>query len=89
MKTKKTPLRMCLACKEMKPKEELLRIVRQKDGACTLNPKAMGRGAYICKKDECVQLCMKKRLLNRAYKINIAEDVYNSLLEEYAGRKQD
>lgn len=85
MKNKKIPLRMCIACKELKPKEDLLRIIRQKDGSFTLNQKAMGRGAYVCQKDECVKLCMKKRLLNRAYRTNIEEDVYNKLMEEYAG----
>lgn len=89
MKNKKIPLRMCIACKEMKPKEEFLRIIRQKDGSFTLNQKAMGRGAYVCKNDECVRLCMKKKLLNRAYKMNIEEDVYNKLMEEYAGLSKD
>lgn len=73
----------------MKTKEELLRIIKQKDGSFTFNPKAMGRGAYVCRSQECVQLCMKKKLLNRAYKTNIDETVYKQLLEEYAGLDKD
>lgn len=79
---------MCIVCKQMKPKEELLRVVKQDDSTFTLNPKAQGRGAYICYNDDCVNKCIKKKLLNKAYKMNISDNVYNKLNEEYAKYKQ-
>lgn len=82
-KTKKTPLRMCIVCREMKPKAELLRLIKLKDNEFTFNPKAFGRGAYICKNDKCVQTCVKKKVLNKAYKLSIPDEVYAKLLEEY------
>lgn len=88
MKNKKPVLRMCIVCKQMKPKQELLRIVKQSDDTFTLNAKAQGRGAYICSNDECVNKCIKKKLLNKAYKMNISDDIYNKLNEEYAEYKQ-
>ena len=52
MKTKKIPMRMCLGCGEMKPKRELIRVVKSKEGDISLDltGKKSGRGAYICKK---------------------------------------
>ena len=51
MKTKKIPMRMCLGCGEMKPKRELIRVVKSKEGDISLDltGKKSGRGAYICK----------------------------------------
>ena len=50
MKTKKIPMRMCLGCGEMKPKRELIRVVKSKEGDISLDltGKKSGRGAYIC-----------------------------------------
>ena len=55
MKTKKIPMRMCLGCGEMKPKRELIRVVKSKEGDISLDltGKKSGRGAYICKSVEC------------------------------------
>lgn len=72
----------------MKPKQELLRVVKQNDGTFTFNPKAQGRGAYMCYDDACINQCIKKKLLNKAYKMNISDDIYNKLNEEYAEYKQ-
>ena len=53
MKPKKTPMRMCVGCREMKPKRELIRVVRSPDGAVSLDPvgKKPGRGAYVCRSE--------------------------------------
>ncbi len=84
-RTKKTPLRMCIVCKEMKPKNELLRIVRNPEGEFLFDKsgKANGRGAYICAEGDCVERCLKKKLLNKAFKSNLDESVYAKLSEEY------
>ena len=57
MKTKKIPMRMCLGCGEMKPKRELIRVVKSKEGDISLDltGKKSGRGAYICKSVECFE----------------------------------
>ena len=84
-RTNKTPLRMCIVCKEMKPKNELLRIVRNPEGEFLFDKsgKANGRGAYICAEGDCVERCLKKKLLNKAFKSNLDESVYAKLSEEY------
>lgn len=57
MKTKKIPLRMCLGCNEMKPKRDLIRIVKSSEGEVSLDftGKKSGRGAYICRNADCFQ----------------------------------
>lgn len=69
MKEKKIPMRMCIACHEMKPKKEMLRIVKPKDGEVSIDftGKAAGRGAYICDNSECIKKLRKARLLNKVF----------------------
>ena len=64
MKTKKIPMRMCLGCGEMKPKRELIRVVKSKEGDISLDltGKKSGRGAYICKSVECFEKARKESL---------------------------
>ncbi len=84
----KVPMRMCIACREMKPKKELIRIVKN-DAGITIDYKGKvnGRGAYICNDEACLRKCIKSRALNRAYKTEISEDVYNKLLEDFIENK--
>lgn len=81
MKKKKIPLRKCLGCSEGKPKRELIRIVRNKEGEIfvDLNGKANGRGAYICKNSECLEKVMKNKRLNRALGVEIPNIVYDNI----------
>ena len=66
---KNTPLRMCIACRQMKDKRELVRIVKNGDEILLdQTQKAAGRGAYICKEPECIAKLSKHRLLNKAFK---------------------
>lgn len=83
MKTKKIPQRMCVACREMKPKRELLRIVRTETGEFEIDEtgKKNGRGAYICGSGECLARCIKTKALNRAFQCNVPEQLYISLTE--------
>ena len=74
-------LRMCIACRNMKDKKELLRIVKDKEGVITIDEsgKKNGRGAYICKIRECYEKLVKQKLLNKTFKCNVSEEVYQSL----------
>ncbi|OOM72310.1 hypothetical protein CLPUN_47780 [Clostridium puniceum] len=84
MKVKKIPLRMCTGCMEMKPKKELIRIVKTPEGevAVDLTGKKSGRGAYICKSTECLEKAFKTKRLSRNLDISISEEIYDKLKEE-------
>lgn len=84
MKVKKVPLRMCTGCSEMKPKKELVRVVRNKEGEVSidLTGKKPGRGAYVCKNIECLEKAYKTKRLERNLEVKIAEEVYARLREE-------
>ena len=81
MKTKKIPMRMCLGRGEMKPKRELIRVVKSKEGDISLDltGKKSGRGAYICKSVECFEKARKARKFERSFSCMISEDIYNSM----------
>ncbi len=81
MKTRKTPLRMCLGCGEMKPKRELIRVVRRPDESIALDAtgKMAGRGAYICPNAQCLTRAQKGRRLEKTFSCRIEEDVYTRL----------
>lgn len=81
MTPKKIPMRMCLGCGEMKPKRELIRVVKQPDGAICLDVtgKKSGRGAYICPQTECLGKAQKARRLEKTFSCQISEEVYAAL----------
>lgn len=90
-KTKKTPIRMCIACRAAKDKRELIRIVRDKDGAVSIDRtgKKNGRGAYICDDVNCLKKCVKQKSLSRAFSCEIEQSVYDALLGEFAVDEQN
>lgn len=81
---KKIPMRQCLGCREMKPKRELIRIVRSPEGVIALDfkGKAQGRGAYICPNAACLKRAIKARALEHAFSAQIPPEVYDRLNEE-------
>ena len=81
---RKTPMRMCTGCGEMRPKQELVRVVRSPDGdiSVDLTGKKPGRGAYICRSAGCLSLSRKKRKLERAFSCAITDEVYEKLEKE-------
>ena len=83
-KPKKIPMRMCLGCGEHKPKRELMRIVKNKEGEISidLTGQATGRGAYVCVSIDCLEKCKKGRKLNRAFSCEIPDEIYDSLIGE-------
>ena len=94
MHPKKTPLRMCAGCGEMKPKKELVRVVKapekQNEAGNPLPPeisldltgKKPGRGAYLCRNPECLRAARKARRLERAFSCKISDEVYEQMEKE-------
>ena len=81
VKPRKIPMRMCVGCREMKPKAQLLRVVRPQEGEVRIDRtgKASGRGAYICPRPECLKKAQKSRALERALDAKIDEAVFSQL----------
>jgi predicted RNA-binding protein YlxR (DUF448 family) len=80
---KKIPMRKCVATGEMRPKKELIRIVRSKEGEVSIDPtgKKSGRGAYLSKEKEAVLLAKKRSILSKHLEADIEESVYDELLD--------
>ena len=78
---KKIPLRRCIVTREQLPKQELLRIVRNKEGKVSVDQtgKLGGRGAYIKKDIEVLNIAKSKNILSRALEVNIPEEVYQEI----------
>ncbi len=81
MSVKKIPMRMCTGCREMKPKKELIRVVKTPEGEIKLDTvgKLNGRGAYICKCKECLQKAQKLNAFSRAFECQVSSEVYSQL----------
>ena len=81
---KKIPMRMCVACRMMQPKNTLLRVVRTEDGSAVIDRtgKRNGRGAYLCAKKECLEKALKTRALERALETGLSEQVKSELMGE-------
>lgn len=86
MKTRKIPMRMCTGCGEMKPKKELVRIVRSPDDSVSYDPtgKKAGRGAYLCRNVDCFKKARKSKRLEKGLDCTIAEQVYDQIESEIA-----
>ncbi|AYA78450.1 MULTISPECIES: RNase P modulator RnpM [unclassified Robertmurraya] len=80
---RKVPLRKCVATGEMRPKKELVRIVRSKEGEVSidLTGKKSGRGAYLTKDKEAILLAKKKNILSNQLQVQVTDSVYEELLE--------
>ena len=86
-----TPMRMCIACRQMKPQHELIRIVHEANtGSVMLDEgkKLMGRGAYICRDGECIRKAEKKNGLGRHFKCAVPCEIYNAALQSLQGMKK-
>ena len=84
MADKKIPLRLCVGCQEMKPKLDLIRVIKTPEGEVTLDAtgRKNGRGAYLCKNEECLKNLRKTKGLERSLKIAIPQEVYDKLEKE-------
>lgn len=84
MKVKKIPMRMCVGCKELKPKKELLRIVALPTGMIELDRtgKKSGRGVYVCDDIECFAKAFSSHGLEKSLKRPVSKEVYDALKEQ-------
>lgn len=86
MKPRKVPLRQCVGCRELRPKKELIRVVRAPDGTVALDPigKMPGRGAYVCRSAECLRKAIRQKSLERPLETKLSEAVIARLEETLA-----
>ena len=84
MQNKPCKIRMCIVCRAQSDKKQLVRIVKNKDGEIFVDKtgKANGRGAYVCKEKACFEKLCKSKALNRAFKCNVAQEVYERIGDE-------
>ena len=77
-------MRMCIGCKEMKPKNELIRIVRTTDNKIEIDStgKKSGRGAYLCKNDKCIEASMRENKLSKALDFHVTKEMVLKIKEE-------
>ena len=85
---KKIPERTCMACNKQMPKQELLRIVKSKDGTVDvdLTGKKNGRGAYICKDEECLNKMIKSKRLEKIFEMQIDDNLYENIRGVISGK---
>ena len=85
-KVKKIPQRQCVGCRTMKDKKALIRVVRTPEGQIVLDAtgKKSGRGAYLCMDMACLKKARKSRALERAFSLEIPDDVYDALESQMA-----
>ena len=81
------PVRMCAGCRAHAPKKELIRIVRTPDGSIVADAKGKtpGRGAYLCRSEECITKALRRGQLSRSLGVPIPEDVLERLAREIGG----
>ncbi len=91
MKQRKIPMRQCTGCREHKPKQALIRVVRSPEGEVSLDfkGKSPGRGAYLCPDPACLEKAVKSRALSRALDCPIPEEIYDRLRTEMEGRQDE
>lgn len=81
---KKIPMRQCVGCREMKPKKELIRVVKSPQGEIGLDfrGKAPGRGAYLCPDGACLKKAIKSKALERGFETAIPAEIYEDLTKK-------
>ena len=81
---KKLPMRQCLGCREMKPKKELVRVVRSPEGTVSLDlkGKAPGRGACVCRSAACLKKALRSKALDRSLQVTIPPELYEALTRQ-------
>ena len=84
MTNKKIPMRQCVGCREMKPKRELIRVIRTSEDEILIDAtgKKNGRGAYICPNRECLEKAVKNKGLERSLKISVPQEIYEDFERE-------
>ncbi|MEE3467461.1 MAG: YlxR family protein [Eubacterium sp.] len=82
---KRRPERTCIGCGQKKEKENLTRIVCNRDGEVRVDTRATadGRGAYVCKDAGCLEKAIRSKALNRTFRRTIPDEIYRSLEDEF------
>mgnify|MGYP002510649143 FL=1 len=82
---KKVSLRQCVGCGEMKDKKEMMRVLKSAEGLVCLDMtgRKNGRGAYLCKRGECLLKARKNKGLERSFKMRIPDEIYEDLEKEF------
>lgn len=77
-------MRQCVGCREMKPKKDLIRVVKSPEGQVSLDfrGKLPGRGAYVCPDSACLARARKSRALERAFETALPPEVWQALEEQ-------
>lgn len=91
MKPKKIPMRMCVGCREMKEKRDMIRIVRTPEGETVLDltGKRSGRGAYVCRNADCLKRAVRQKQLERQLDIKLTEEITGLLTKEMERLQND
>ena len=81
---KKIPLRKCTGCGEMKPKKELVRVIKTAEEQILLEVtgRMNGRGAYVCREEECLKKAIKTKAIERSLGVSVSDEVYEQLKKE-------
>ena len=89
MKQRKIPMRKCVVSNEMKPKKEMIRIVRSKEGEISIDPtgKMPGRGAYLSMEPDVVQKSWDQKILDRVLNDSLTDKFYQELLDYVSHQK--
>ena len=84
-------MRQCVGCGDMKGKKEMMRILKTAEGDIVLDVtgKKNGRGAYLCKSDECLKRARKTKGIERSFKMSIPSEVYDNLEKEFAESEEE
>ncbi len=88
---KKIPMRQCVGCREMKEKRSMLRVVRSPEGRVSLDPtgKKPGRGAYVCRSEDCLKRAIKSRALERAFMAPVGAELLDEMRSLLDGAPSD
>jgi len=80
---KQQPLRMCVVCRTRKEKNDLLKLVKTKNNDIEIDfsGKKEGRGVYVCNSYECMQKLKKQKSLNRAFSMNVPDEIYENVIK--------
>lgn len=86
----KLPERTCMGCNGKKPKKELIRIVKNKEGEINVDRtgKMQGRGAYICDNIDCLEKAIKSKRLEKSFEMQISNEIYEKLRGVMIGNKE-
>lgn len=87
---KKIPLRLCVGCREMKPKKDMIRVVKTPENEIILDTtgRKNGRGAYLCNDVECLKKAVKSSAIDRSLKINVEKSVYKEMERQMSNENE-